>query len=122
MQGRLTAAWYPRPVNVFRAAVRVSTSLVVLLSTSAIALARTPARSATPVTAVVARAVAAPVTRAGAEAYALGRMLELEGSLPEALVQLRRAAEESPQDPYVRLELATAEGRIGRGDEALAAV
>ena len=54
---------------------------------------------------------------ATAEAFAVGRMLMLEGDFAGALDLLHKVVEASPRDPYARLELASLALRMGRGDE-----
>lgn len=62
------------------------------------------------------RAAAPPATPT--EAFAVGRMLVLEGDFAGALELLRKAADASPRDPYVRLELAALDLRMGRAEDA----
>ena len=66
--------------------------------------------------AATARAATAPESPAAA--FAVGRMLLLEGDFAGALDQLHRVVEASPGDPYARLELASLALRMGRGEEA----
>src|ERR1044072_9718393 len=65
-----------------------------------------------------ARSWAAPVPDSPAEAFAVGRMLALEGDFAGALDLLHRVVEASPRDAYARLELANLTLRMGRADEA----
>src|ERR1044072_5889188 len=68
--------------------------------------------------ATAARSWAAPVPDSPAEAFAVGRMLGLEGDFAGALDLLHRVVEASPRDAYARLELANLTLRMGRADEA----
>jgi tetratricopeptide (TPR) repeat protein len=68
--------------------------------------------------ATAARSWAAPVPDSPAEAFAVGRMLALEGDFAGALDLLHRVVEASPRDAYARLELANLTLRMGRADEA----
>ena len=63
-----------------------------------------------------AGAAAPPVSPTGA--FAVGRMMVLEGDFAGALELFRRASDAAPRDPYVRLELAALDLRMGRAEDA----
>ena len=63
-------------------------------------------------------AYGAPSPDSPAEAFAVGRMLALEGDFAGALDLLHNVVEASPRDPYARLEVVNLALRMGRADEA----
>jgi tetratricopeptide (TPR) repeat protein len=99
---------YPRCVRAFRVLVPLALVLVAPGLAGAAAARHVPAVAPSP----------AP-SPAAAEAFTLGRMLALEGSLPQALEQLQFAATASPRDAYVRLELAGVHLRLRQSSDAL---
>jgi len=110
-------------VSAFRTATaisgRVFLALVLAALAAAPAAARRPAKEPTPAP-PAAPAAPAAASPAAANDFAVGRMLALEGSLPESLAQLRKAAQAAPQDPYVQLEVASVALRLGRVEDAAA--
>lgn len=119
----VTGACYSRAVRAFRTATALLAShrrvLLALLATSlfvAPAQARQPDKQASPAPAATPR----PVSPEIADAFAVGRMLAMEGSLPESMAQLQRVAKAEPNDPYVQLELASVAMRMGRVEDAAA--
>lgn len=67
---------------------------------------------------LAAPAAAAQPPASTAESYVIGRMLALEGDFVGAITMLEKVVESTPQDPYVRLELANVALRTGQVDEA----
>jgi len=63
-------------------------------------------------------ASAASAPQSPAEAFAVGRMLALEGDFPASFDLLQQVVEKSPRDPYARLELASLAMRMDRGEDA----
>src|SRR4051794_21181039 len=115
MVGSLAADCYPRCVNAFRRPSVLSISLAMALLAPSLTLAVVSPHRSTRAAAVVPFS---PPSPAAAEAFALGRMLALENSLPMALEQLAIAAREAPKDPYVRLELASVHQRMRHASDA----
>lgn len=66
-----------------------------------------------------AAAAEPPRPATAAESFTIGRVLALEGDYRSALELLRAAVAAEPEEPYLRLELATLAYRLGRGDEAV---
>jgi tetratricopeptide (TPR) repeat protein len=71
-----------------------------------------------PAFAAAAATSAQPADRTASAAFAVGRMLMLEGQYVEALAMLQKAADAAPNDPYPHLEIAALDLRIGRVEDA----
>src|SRR4051794_29038007 len=96
-----TGACYSRPVRAFRTAlVHPGRVLLALLAVSLVVGPAAARQAPKPAPAPTARPKA--VSPEIADAFAVGRMLALEGSLPESLAQLQKVAQAVPDDPYVQ--------------------